>query len=91
MRWEYMPNSTRSTTDFRVLINQRVLDGDKVLLFLKAVDAKDRRELGNFLEDETQPNVLVADWTTVKKAVAVLISVDNGKKKLTWKIRNRGG
>ena len=42
-------------------LDQRVLDGDKVLLFLKAVDAKDRQELGNFLEDETQPNGLVAD------------------------------
>jgi hypothetical protein len=39
-----------------------------VLLFLKAVDAKDRRELGSLLEDETQPNGLVADLATVKKA-----------------------
>ena len=49
-------------------VDQRVLDGDKVLLFLKAVDAKDRRELGIFLEDETQPNGFVADWAAVKKA-----------------------
>jgi hypothetical protein len=35
---------------------------------LKAVDAKDRREMGSLLEDETQPNGLVADWATVKKA-----------------------
>ena len=34
-------------------VDQRVLNGDKVLLFLKAVDTKDRRELGSFLEDET--------------------------------------
>ena len=72
-------------------LDQRVLDGDKVLLFLKAMDAKDRRELGNLLEDETQPNGLVADWAAVKKFVAVLISVDNGKKKLAWRIHNRGG
>ena len=44
----------------------------RVLLFLKAVDAKDRRELGNFLEDETQPNGLVADWAAVKKACSRL-------------------
>jgi hypothetical protein len=48
--------------------DQRVLDGDSVLLFLKVVDTKDRRELGSLLEDEAQPNVLVADWAAVKKA-----------------------
>ena len=48
--------------------DQRVLDGDKVLSFLKAVDTKDWLELGSLLEDETQPNGLVADWATVKKA-----------------------
>ena len=53
-------------------VDQRVLDGDKVILFLKAVDAKDRRELDNFLEDETQPNGLVADWAAVKKACSRL-------------------
>jgi hypothetical protein len=41
--------------------DQQLLDGDKVLLFLKAVDTKDRHELGSLLEDETQPNGLVAD------------------------------
>jgi hypothetical protein len=52
--------------------DQRILDGDKVLLFLKAVDTKDRRELGSHLEDETQPNGLVADWAAVKKACSRL-------------------
>jgi hypothetical protein len=47
--------------------DQHLLDGDKVLLFLKAVDVKDRLELGNLLEDETQTNGLVSDWTLVKK------------------------
>ena len=42
--------------------------GDKVLYFLKAVDAKDRRELGSLLEDETQPNGLITDWVVVKRA-----------------------
>jgi hypothetical protein len=32
------------------------------------VDTKDRRELGSLLEDEMQPNGLVADWATMKKA-----------------------
>ena len=36
------------------------------------MDAKDQRELGNFLEDETQPNGLVADWAAVKKACSCL-------------------
>ena len=53
-------------------VDQRVLDGDKVLLFLKAVDTKDRRELGSFLEDEMQQNGLVADWAAVKKACSRL-------------------
>jgi hypothetical protein len=39
---------------------------------LKAVDTKDRRELGSLLEDETQPNGLVADWAAVKKACSRL-------------------
>ena len=36
-------------------VDQRVLDRDKVLLFLNAVDAKDRRELGIFSEEGLQP------------------------------------
>ena len=36
------------------------------------MDSKDQRELGNFLEDETQPNGLVADWVAVKKACSRL-------------------
>ena len=48
--------------------DQRLLDGDKVLLFLKAVDTKDRRELGSLLEDESQPNGLVTNWAVVKRA-----------------------
>jgi hypothetical protein len=50
-------------------VDQRLLDGDKVLLFLKVVDSKDwHKKLGSLLEDETQPNGLVADWATMKKA-----------------------
>jgi hypothetical protein len=48
--------------------DRRLLDGDKVLLFLKAVNVKDRRELGSLLEDETQPKGLVADRAAMKKA-----------------------
>ena len=43
-------------------------EGDKVLYFLKAMDVKDRRELGSLLEDETQPNGLITDWVVVRKA-----------------------
>jgi hypothetical protein len=39
-------------------VDQRILNGDKVLLFLKAVDAKYRHELGNLLEDKIQSNGL---------------------------------
>jgi hypothetical protein len=45
--------------------DQQLLDGDKVLLFLKAVDAKDWSELGSHLEDEMQLNGLVVNWATV--------------------------
>ena len=48
--------------------DQRLLEEDKSLYFLKVVDMKDRRELGTLLEDDTQANGLVADWTTVKRA-----------------------
>ena len=36
------------------------------------MDAKHRRELGNFLEDETKPNGLLTDRATVKKACSRL-------------------
>ena len=48
--------------------DQVLLEEDKTLYFLKAVDIKDRRELGTLLEDDTQANGLVADWVAVKQA-----------------------
>ena len=48
--------------------DQVLLEEDKPLYFLKAVDMKDRRELGTLLEDDTQANGLVADWVAVKRA-----------------------
>ena len=48
--------------------DQVLLEEDKSLYFLKAVDMKDRRELGILLEDDTQANGLVADWAAVKRA-----------------------
>ena len=48
--------------------DQALLEEDKTLYFLKAVDMKDRRELGTLLKDDTQANGLVVDWTTVKRA-----------------------
>ena len=38
-----------------------LLEEDKTLYFLKAVDIKDKREVGTLLEDDTQANGLVAD------------------------------
>ena len=48
--------------------DQVLLEEDKTLYFLKAVDMKNRRELGTLLEDDTQANGLVADWIVVKRA-----------------------
>ena len=48
--------------------DQVLLEEDKSLYFLKAVDMKDRRELGTLLEDDTQANGLVVDWVAVKRA-----------------------
>ena len=48
--------------------DQVLLEEDKTLYFLKAVDMKDRRELGTLLEDDTQVNGLVVDWTTSSMA-----------------------
>ena len=48
--------------------DQVLLEEDKTSYFLKAVDMKDRRELGTLLEDDTQANGLVADWIAVKRA-----------------------
>ena len=53
--------------------DQVLLEEDKTLYFLKAVDMKDRREyqdrreLDTLLEDDTQANGLVADWVAVKR------------------------
>ena len=49
-------------------MDQVLLEEDKTLYFLKAMDMKDRRELGTLLEDDTQANGLVADWVAVKQA-----------------------
>ena len=48
--------------------DQRLLDGDRVFLFLKVVDMKERREFSSLLEDEKQSNDLVTDWAVVKRA-----------------------
>ena len=48
--------------------DQALLEEDKTLYFLKAVDMKDRRELGTLLEHDTEANGLVVEWTAVKRA-----------------------
>ena len=47
--------------------DQMFLEGDKVLYFIKAMYMKYWRELGILLEDETQPNGLIADWVVVRR------------------------
>ena len=67
-------NALRVYNEFDQMYNrlpstdQMFLEEDKVLYFLKAVDVKDRRELGTLLEDETQPNGLITDWVEVRRA-----------------------
>ena len=46
-------------------LDQTVLDSSKVLLFIKAVNVKDRRDLGLLLEDD---DGLISDWAAVKRA-----------------------
>ena len=48
--------------------DQVLVEEDKTIYFLKAVDMKDRRELGTLLEDDTQANGLVANWVAVKRS-----------------------
>ena len=67
-------NALRVYNEFDQMYNrlpstdQMFLEEDKVLYFLKAVDVKDRRELGCLLEDEAQPNGLITDWVEVRRA-----------------------
>ena len=48
--------------------HQALFGEDKTLYFLKAMNVKDRRELGAILEDDTQANELETDWIAVKRA-----------------------
>ena len=50
------------------------------------VDTKHRQELGSHLEDEMQPNGLVADWAAVKKAYNSRLD-----KRPQWRVHNRAG
>ena len=52
--------------------DQRLLEEDKSLYFLKVVDMKDRRELGTLLKDDTQANGLVTYWIAVKRVCSRL-------------------
>ena len=53
-------------------IDRVLLEEDNTLYFLKAVDMKDRRELGTLLEDDTQANELVTDRIVMKQACNML-------------------
>jgi hypothetical protein len=42
---------------------------DKVVMFLRAVDARDRKDLGVLLEDTTTESGLTSKWETLKSIV----------------------
>ena len=46
-------------------LDKTILDSNKVLLFIKSVDEKDRRDLGLLLENDEG---LISDWAAVKRA-----------------------
>ena len=48
--------------------DRTLLQPDKVMLFLQAVDIQDRKDLGLLLEDVEETNALVNDWEQVKTA-----------------------
>ena len=55
--------------------DQLLLEEDKTLYFLKAVDMNDRRELGALLDDEIQANGLVADWVAFNVEYECIMAV----------------
>jgi hypothetical protein len=50
--------------------DRTLLQPDKVMLFLQAVDIQDRKDLGLLLEDVEGTNALVNDWEQVTTAVS---------------------
>jgi hypothetical protein len=52
--------------------DRTLLMPDRVMLFLQAVDVKDRKDLGLLLEDPDGVDGLVSDWETVKRACSRL-------------------
>jgi hypothetical protein len=49
--------------------DRALLVADKVVLFLRAVDVRDRHDLGTLLEDTTTESGLTSDWEVVKTGV----------------------
>ena len=74
MDWVELPGKGRNTTTLLQEFEKRfarlstldraVLDTSKVLLFLKAVDVRDREKVGLLLEDD---DGLITDWAAVKR------------------------
>ena len=50
--------------------DQTVLQAEKVIMFLRAMDMRDRKDLGVLMETTTTDSGLVETWTEVKKIVA---------------------
>ena len=51
--------------DRQLALDGTILDSSKVLLFIEAVDVKDRRDFGLLLENDEG---LISDWATMKQA-----------------------
>jgi hypothetical protein len=47
-----------------------VLQAEKVIMFLRAMDMRDRKDLGVLMENTTTDSGLVETWTEVKEIVA---------------------
>ena len=50
--------------------DQAILASDKVIMFLRVVDAQDRNDLGMLLEDVTMASGLTNDWENVRISIA---------------------
>ena len=50
--------------------DQAILVPDKVIMFLRAVDVRDRKDLGVLLEDTTTESGLTETWESVRDIVA---------------------
>ena len=73
--------------------DQAILVPDKVIMFLRAVDVRDRKDLGVFLEDTTTESGLTETWESVRDIVARYTKrgqwLTNEEKRVWNRFRNR--